>query len=171
MKQLFVLRHAKSSWDSTDLRDFDRPLNERGQKAAEAIGADMRKRRLKFDSVLASPAVRVRQTLACVEKGYGLFPVPRFERRIYDADPETLLALVREAEDSVECLLVVGHNPGLQEALLALTSADDAGLRGQIEDKYPTGALAEVELDVDRWSEAGPGTGRLLSLTRPRDLD
>lgn len=170
MKRLFVLRHAKSSWDSPELRDFDRPLNARGQTAAEAIGRDMRKRRLRFDLVLASPAVRVRQTLAGVEKGYGRSLEPRFERRIYDADVAALVSLVRDADGAAERLLLVGHNPGLQQLLLELTGDDPAGLRRAVAAKYPTGALAEVVLDVADLRDVEPAAGRLVSLTLPRDL-
>ncbi len=99
MKRLTLLRHAKSSWDAPGLQDFDRPLNKRGREAARLVGRELSRRKLRFDLVLASPAMRVRETLEELADGFGSALDIRFEPRIYLADPDTLLDLVRGLSD------------------------------------------------------------------------
>jgi phosphohistidine phosphatase len=169
MKTLTLLRHAKSTWDDPVARDFDRPLNRRGRKAARAIGAEMRRLGLEFDAVIASPAVRVIETLEEVEQGYGRPLAPEFDRRVYLAEPETLLDIVRAAGDDAGRLLLVGHNPGLES--LAMELDGGTGLRDEVALKYPTATLAEIELPAVSWSDIAPGTGRIARFIRPRDLD
>ncbi len=169
MKTLTLLRHAKSTWDDPVARDFDRPLNRRGRRAAEAIGREMQAQGLAFDRVLASPAMRVRQTLDGLAEGYGRSLDPVFDERVYLAPPETLLEIVRTAPEAVERLLIVGHNPGLEALALLLTEGGER--RGELEIKYPTAALAEISLPVGRWSEVGERVGTLARFIRPRDLD
>ena len=170
MKSLTLLRHAKSGWDDPAGRDFDRPLNPRGRRAARAVGAEMKAQGLAFDLVLASPARRVVETLDEIAAGYGALS-PTYDQRIYLASTATLLEIVRGAPDSIERLLLVGHNPGLEELALCLSRRDDAALRGEIEVKYPTGTVAEIELPAQHWAEAKAGTGRIRRFLRPRDLD
>ena len=169
MKTLYLLRHAKSDWGDSSLKDFDRPLNERGWKAAKAMGEEMRARDLVPDVVLVSPAVRTRETLARAEEGFGApFKVVE-DRAIYLAETETLIDLIRGAPAKAGKLMVIGHNPGMHELALALTNGP-AGLRDEVAQKYPTAALAEISFDVDDWADVAPGTGRLRSFVRPRDL-
>ncbi|HEX8126772.1 MAG TPA: histidine phosphatase family protein [Allosphingosinicella sp.] len=170
MKTLTLLRHAKSGWDDPVSRDFDRPLNPRGRKAARTVGLEMKAQGLAFDLVLASPARRVIETLEEVSAGLGGIE-PQFDRRLYLASTATLLEIVRAAPDEVGRLLVVGHNPGLEELALCLSRRDEAGLRAEVEVKYPTGTVAEIALDVERWTEVEEATGRLVRFIRPRDLD
>lgn len=170
MKSLTLLRHAKSGWDDPISRDFDRPLNRRGRRAARTVGGEMKAQGLAFDLVLASPARRVIETLEEVESAYGPFG-PRFDQRLYLASTATLLEIVRAAPDEVERLLLVGHNPGLEDIALRLTRRDEEGLRGEIEVKYPTGTVAEIRLPVERWAEVKEGSGRITRFIRPRDLD
>jgi len=170
MKILTLLRHAKSGWDDPALRDFDRPLNPRGRQAARAMGRAMKSEGLRFDAILASPAVRVTETLEQVAAGYGPLD-PAWEQRIYLASTETLLDLVRQTPDAVERLLLVGHNPGMETMALLLTSPDAGCLRAEIERKYPTGALAEISLPAERWAEVAEGEGRTTRFIRPRDVD
>ena len=169
MKTLTLLRHAKSTWDDPVARDFDRPLNRRGRKAARRIGEEMRALGLSFDAVIASPAVRVKETLAEVEHGYGGSLGAVFEQAVYLASPETLLDLVRAADEGAARLLLVGHNPGLES--LAIDLAGGGSLRAEIAVKYPTATLAEIALPAERWAEVAPGTGRIARFIRPRDLD
>lgn len=169
MKTLTLLRHAKSSWDDRTARDFDRPLNPRGRRAAQTIGQEMRRLQLCFDQVLASPAVRVAETLREVEAGYGRPLGAQFEKRIYLAAPETLLEIVQSADDRAASLLLVGHNPGLE--MLALLLSRDGPLRAELATKYPTATLAEISLPLPRWADAGKGIGALTRFMRPRDLD
>ncbi|HYJ31456.1 MAG TPA: histidine phosphatase family protein [Allosphingosinicella sp.] len=169
MKTLTLLRHAKSTWDDPVARDFDRPLNRRGRKAARRIGEEMRRLGLAFDLVLASPAMRVRETLEEVEAGYGRSLEAAFDPRVYLAAPETLLDIVRATDSAAASLLLAGHNPGLESLAMALDGG--TGLRDEVAVKYPTGTLAEIALPVDRWSEVATGTGRIARFIRPRDLD
>jgi len=169
MKRLTLLRHAKSTWDDPVARDFDRPLNRRGRLAARRVGEEMRSLGLTFDIATASPALRVKETLAEVEAGYGRAFGAAFDQRVYLASPETLLDIVQAAADEAESLLVVGHNPGLESLVLTLTKG--AGLRDEAALKYPTATLAEIALPASRWSDVAPGTGTLERFIRPRDLD
>lgn len=170
MKNLTLLRHAKSGWDDPVSRDFDRPLNPRGRRAARRIGVEMKSEGLAFDLVLASPARRVTETLDEVAAGYGPLPA-RYDERLYLAAAGTLLDIVRTAPESAERLLLVGHNPGLEELALRLSRRDGAGLRGEVEVKYPTGTVAEIVLPAERWAEVREGTGEIVRFIRPRDLD
>jgi len=170
MKTLTLLRHAKSDWSDAVQRDFDRPLNERGRRAARTIGAHMAAEKLIFDRVVASPAVRVVDTIDEVAKGYGRPLAPDFDARIYLASAITLLDLLRETPVEVDRLLLVGHNPGLEQLALELAAADSKNpMRRRIEVKYPTATLAEIAVDADCWNEAA--SGRIVRFVRPRDLD
>ena len=172
MKRLTILRHAKSSWDQPEAEDFDRPLNERGRKAAVRMGKELKRRKMQFDAVLASPAARVRETLDGIAKGDGHFdPEIRFEEAIYLADPATLLDQVKGLSDDVRAPMLVGHNPGLERLILLLTAGDGKGLREKVAEGYPTAALAVIELPAPRWSDVEWGSGVLAELILPRDLD
>jgi len=168
MKVLTLLRHAKSGWDDPALRDFDRPLNPRGRRAAATVGREMRRLGLAFDVVLASPARRVIETLEEVEKAFGTL-APRYDQRLYLAPPETLLEIARETGDEAESLLLVGHNPGLEELVLRLSA--NGALRSEAELKYPTATLAEMRFDVASWRHMREGGATLARFVRPRDLD
>ena len=170
MKTLTLLRHAKSSWSDPAQDDFDRPLNPRGVAAARRMGSEMRALGLSFDAVLASPARRAAETLDRAAETYG--PLARdYDRRIYLASPATLLAIARESDDAVDRLLLVGHNPGFHLLALLLTGDSGGPLKAELAAKYPTGALAEIELPVARWRDLAEGRGRLTRFIRPRDLD
>lgn len=169
MKILTLLRHAKSAWDDPVARDFDRPLNQRGRRAAHTIGREMRAQGLAFDQVIASPAARVVETLQDVEQGYGRGLEPSFDKRIYLASTDLLLEVIHGADDGAERLLVVGHNPGLEKLALLLTKSGE--LRAEVAVKYPTATLAEIELPVEGWGEVDEGIGTITRFIRPRDLD
>jgi phosphohistidine phosphatase len=170
MKTLTLLRHAKSGWDDPVSRDFDRPLNPRGRRAARTVGAEMKAQGLAFDLVLASPARRVIETLEEVAAAFG--PIrPRYHERLYLASITALTDIVRGAPEEVRRLLLVGHNPGLEELALILSTREPGGLRGEVELKYPTGTVAEIELPAERWAEVREGSGRIVRFIRPRDLD
>jgi len=168
MKILTLLRHAKSGWDDPSLRDFDRPLNPRGRRAAATVGREMRRLGLGFDVVVASPARRVIETLDEVEKAFGTL-APCYDQRLYLAPPETLLEVARETGEEAESLLLVGHNPGLEELVLRLSAK--GALRGEAEVKYPTATLAEMRFDVASWRQLRDGAATLARFVRPRDLD
>ena len=157
MKSLTLLRHAKSERDSPDGSDFARSLNERGRNDAERMGQEIRRIGLRYDLIVASPAQRVVETL----EGVGGLP-PLFDRRIYEASTGDLLRIVEEADDEVQRLMLVGHNPGF--GMLAGRLAN-----GVVD--FPTGALVEIELAIDHWRDAGEASGLLVRFIRPKELD
>lgn len=170
MKRLVVLRHAKSSWDDPALGDFERPLNGRGREAALKIGEELKRRALTFDLAIASPAVRVRQTLDQLEQSYGELCTVDFREEFYLASSSTLLRALRGLSDEVSIVLVAGHNPGLQELVLLL-AAPDQPLHGQVREKFPTSATALLDIQVGQWSELERGGASLMDLILPRSLD
>lgn len=172
MKTLTILRHAKSSWDDAVARDFDRPLNARGQRAAVTVGRHMRSEGLSFDHVVASPAVRITETVEQVESGYGSALAPAWDRRIYLASASTLMDVVHELPAGADSALLIGHNPGLEDLILMLVPdrSSDA-LRSSVEEKFPTAALAVITFETDDWSAIRSNSGALVRFIRPRDLD
>ncbi|QDX27309.1 histidine phosphatase family protein [Sphingomonas suaedae] len=172
MKTLTLLRHAKSSWDDPVARDFDRPLNARGQRAAATVGRHMRGEGLQFDHVLASPAVRVVETIQHLETGYGSELAPAWDRRIYLASASSLLDVIHELPAGAGSALLIGHNPGLEDLTLTLVP-DRSGdaLRDSVEEKFPTAALVEMRFDTDDWDMVRAGDATLVRFVRPRDLD
>ena len=160
MKRLFLLRHAKSSWSDPRLADFDRPLNNRGLRAAPLMGRLMRERKVRPDLILCSPAERARQTAALVVEAARLDTPLRYDERIYEATPARLLAVVSGAGDAGE-LLLVGHNPGMEELVELLTGETR---------RMPTAALARITLDTEKWARPREGAARLEELVKPKEL-
>ncbi|BAV66292.1 SixA phosphatase family protein [Sphingobium cloacae] len=172
MKRLTLLRHAKSDWDDPVARDFDRPLNRRGEKAAMLMGRFAQAQKMRFDHLVASPAVRVVQTLETFFAGYGETLDAHWDRRIYLASAATLLDVVRDLPDDAGTALMSGHNPGFEELILELVPDDGAcPVRDDVEVKFPTASLAVLDLPIDRWADARESIATLVSFTRPRDLD
>ncbi|MDB5683006.1 MAG: putative phosphohistidine phosphatase SixA [Sphingomonas bacterium] len=170
MKRLTLLRHAKAGWDAQVSRDFDRPLNPKGRRAARTVGRHMRDTGMAFDHVIASPATRVVDTLDEVWSGYGRSVRSAFDKRVYLASAATLLDILHEAPDEAESLLLSGHNPGMEELVLLLVAGGGDGLDA-VEEKFPTASVAVIRFTADRWEDLRPGSGTLDSFTRPRDLD
>ena len=171
MKTLTLLRHAKSDMGEPGMRDFDRPLNAKGHRAAAAVGRHLKGLGIGFDAVVASPAARVTDTLDEFGRAFGGLPVPQWDKRAYLASAPMLLDLIHAADDSVERLLLVGHNPGLEELALDLVPDDSDERRGDVEEKFPTASVAVIEFAVDSWEEVANGAGRLVRFIRPRDID
>lgn len=161
MKTLFLLRHAKSSWKDAGQPDFERPLNERGKQAAPLIGKFMRKQKLSPDIIICSPAKRAAQTIARANAAASFTAPLRYDERIYEASVATLSTLVSQLDESAETVLLVGHNPGLEGLLEALT--------GEVR-RMPTAALAHVSLDIERWADVREQSGELVRLVKPKDL-
>ena len=171
MKTLTLLRHAKSGDDGLALRDFDRTLNDKGRRAARAIGARIRLLGHRFDRIVASPAQRVAETIEEAGGAFGRTVAPDWDRRLYLASCQTLLDIVRETPDEVDRLLIVAHNPGLEQLVLTLVPGPHDAMRDSVVEKYPTASVAAMTLAIDRWADAAPGCGRLDAFIRPRDLD
>lgn len=168
MKTLGLLRHAKSDWDDMAKRDFDRGLNDRGRKGASLIGRYIQRYEVDFDLLLASPAERVKQTLASALPRME----PVFDPRLYLASTDTLMEVLREQGEEADAILVAAHNPGLQELLFALVppSAEDT-MFDDAANKYPTATFAVFSLDIDDWADLKENCGKLVHFKRPRDLD
>ncbi|RWE44061.1 MAG: histidine phosphatase family protein [Mesorhizobium sp.] len=168
MKQLLLLRHAKSSWDDRDLDDFDRPLAERGLKAARLIGRELAARDWMPDLALVSPALRTRDTWRLVAAELPVHPRVAFAQPLYEASAADILSQVRKADPSSRCLVVLGHNPGLEDLAKQLAGPrSEAKARGRLDEKFPTAALARFVLEDD-WS--GLSSARLTHCLRPKDL-
>ena len=170
MKTIFLLRHAKSSWDDVSLPDHDRPLSERGRAAAPRIGAYMRGAGYLPDLVLCSTATRTRLTLDAVLSELGVEPAIEFQEELYLVAPGDMLDLVRSVPDTVEAVLLVSHNPGTGMLAAALSGDGLPEKIYQMRAKFPTTGLAIIELSVDRWKEVIDGCGTLKEFIRPRDL-
>jgi phosphohistidine phosphatase len=172
MKTLGLYRHAKSDWNDARARDFDRPLNARGRKGAVAMARHMQAMGFEWDRVIASPAVRVAETIEMGTAELGITIPVNWDRRIYLASSATLLDLIREIEGDPASVLMVGHNPGLEDLIFDLVPDDGSSpLRDLVEEKFPTATLAILEIDVATWSDVEMGLARLTHLMRPRDLD
>lgn len=162
MKTLLLLRHAKSSPIDPAGRDFDRSLNDRGKKEAELIADFIRRQNIPIDLIVCSPAVRAKQTMELILATDRLAPEVRFDRRIYDASPTQLLEVISGVEDERRCLLIVGHNPGIEELLTLLLGE---------EQHMPTAALAKVALSPKNWNQLVPGKGILETFVTARGLE
>jgi phosphohistidine phosphatase len=171
MRILLLLRHAKSSWDDAALQDFDRALAPRGERAAVAVGAEIARRNWQAERTLVSSALRTRQTWQLIAPLLGEARDAEFRDDLYHATSALMLDLIQTTKNDVGSLMIVGHNPGLEElaALLAAENSDAEAMRG-MDAKFPTGALARYEIETS-WRELGAGTARLTHFIRPRDLE
>ena len=163
MKTLLILRHAKSSWKDEGLTDFDRPLNGRGQRDAPRMGTLLREHDLIPDKILSSNAVRARSTALLAAEAAGFKGDLELTADFYLAPPATYLQRLAMLPEEVGRVMVVGHNPGLEELVAHLTGTDDP---------FPTAALAKVNLPIESWSELTPTTeGELDGLWLPKEMD
>ena len=171
MKTLYLLRHAKSSWDDPTLDDFDRPLAARGRAAAPRIGAFMRAAGWLPDMVLCSAARRTRETWALVAAALDADIAVTYTDALFHGSPSGLLAVLRGAPDTAMAVALVAHSPAIENlaARLSGPGSDVAGL-DLLRGKFPTAALAVIAFDADRWDAVGEGGGRLIRFVRPKDL-
>lgn len=166
--RLYLLRHAKSSWDDDSLPDVERPLSPRGRKAASALRRYFKTTQLTVDLVLCSPSSRTRQTWERVHAGVHSGEV-RFVPSIYEAGSAALLEVVRGIDESATSVVLIGHNPGLADLADDLVADGRPEAMARLRDGFPTGAFATLRLD-GAWRAAGPHTGFLEEFVRPRDL-
>jgi phosphohistidine phosphatase len=158
-----MLRHAKSSWDEPAQADHDRPLKKRGIKAAGQMGRLLRDKGLRPERVLCSTAVRARETLRLVLLESGLQPDVEYSERIYHCSPSDFVVALQNVRGAIQQVMLVGHNPGMEEFLFQLTGRNEA---------FPTAALARLNIDLSDWSEFSDDTrGRLIDLWRPKELE
>ena len=167
MRQIWLLRHAKSSWDDPTLADRDRPLAARGRRDAATMSvhlAGLPMPRL----VLCSAGLRARQTLAAVLPSLGSDLEVRIEPELYTFDADVLFGRLRRVDDDVPSVLLVGHNPALEE--LAMDLAADGPIRSRLDEKFPTGALATIEVPDAPWTSLLPGTGQVTRFVTPKTV-
>jgi phosphohistidine phosphatase len=162
MKTLFLLRHAKSSWKDETLADFERPLNRRGKRAAETMGEYLKSKNVVPELILCSPAVRARETLALVTKAAKWATEVRYDQRIYEASGLRLAEVMSQIENDRKIVMMVGHNPGLEELLFLLTGTSQ---------KVPTGTVAKVLLKSTKWATAADKRATLDWIVKPRELE
>lgn len=170
MRFLYLLRHAKSSWDNIAVADHDRPLAPRGEKAAGIMAQHMREAGVVPDHIICSSAVRTRETLALLGKVVKGVSVT-FEPRIYEASVFSLLQVLAAQEDTAQRIMMIGHNPGMERLTMLLCGHEgEPGALAALRLKYPTAALATIALDIPSWSAIEEGTGRLQAFVKPRDF-
>ena len=173
MRRLILLRHAKSDRPA-GVPDRDRPLAERGRAAAPRMGTYLVREGLRPGHVMVSPARRTQETWEAVRAAMGealagieAETVPM----IYEAPAPRLLDAVRAAPDQATCLMLVGHNPGLQDLAVELAARGDRRARERLATQFPTAAVAVIDLEAERWAEIAWGQGVLERFVKPRDLD
>ena len=171
MRRLMLLRHAKSDWSAPGTDDRDRPLSPRGREAAPKMGAYMARHALVPDLIVASPALRVGETLDGLLPAFKDAPSVRRDDRLYETGARELLEVIKETAKSMHSLMLVGHNPGLAELASLLMAAGDVEARRQLIEKFPTAALAVIDFPLDDWSKIHPKAGRLDRFVVPRALD
>lgn len=161
MKTLLVLRHAKSSWKEPGMPDHDRPLNKRGKREAPQMGRLLRKEELLPDLIISSTARRARNTAEAVIEESGYAGELVLERELYAAPPEAYLEVLSRLETDHQMVMVVGHNPGMEELVTELTGEDVT---------LATAALVQIDLPIDHWSDLSDTTqGKLVKLWGPNE--
>lgn len=162
MKTLLILRHAKSSWDDPSLSDHDRPLNDRGLKIAPLMGQLIKREGLVPDAMFSSTAVRAMHTALLVADASGFKNEALSVNRFYPGTPADYIETLAASDNSAQSIMVIGHNPGLEELLCALTKEHEI---------LPTAALAHLELPLEQWSELTPKTkAKLIKVYRPKEI-
>jgi phosphohistidine phosphatase len=163
MKTLLVMRHAKSSWKEAAQADETRPLNKRGRRDAPRMGRLLREKGLVPQAIVSSTAERARQTAIAAAEASGFEGEIQFEASLYAAPAEAYLALLHGMAPELQIVMVVGHNPGVDELVDELTGEDE---------HLSTGSIARIELPIERWEDLSPETeARLETSWRPREQD
>ena len=170
-KRLILLRHAKSAWDNPSVADFDRPLSNRGRKAAPLVGAYLGRHGLVPGLVLASSARRAAETLDLVSAGWQTKPTVRKLKSLYLAMPREMLRRVQAVGKEPDCVMLVGHNPGIADLANWLCSYGKAEQRASLARKFPTGAIAAIEFDVEDWGDVDAETGHLIDFATPKQIE
>ncbi len=166
MKTLYVIRHAKSSWDAMNVDDFERPLNERGKRDAPRMGKRLKEKDIHPGLMLASPAKRTLNTSKRIAKILG-YPRDNIktDRRLYHPDEETILSIVQGLKDKLDHVMLFSHNPGLTDFVNTLMDgANDI-------DNVPTCGVVALQFNVDSWSDVDWGKGKLLFFDYPKSKE
>jgi phosphohistidine phosphatase len=168
MKMVTLMRHGKSDWDAPFSTDFERPLKNRGRKDAARMGRFMRDLDLVPELIISSPANRAHNTAELFAEAAGFEDEIEWEGAIYGADSVELVSLLRSASDAYDHVMIVGHNPGLEELCSRLIGTDPYGPAWGI--RMPTAAVAHLLLDIVSWNDVQASSGQLQWLTTPRSL-
>lgn len=161
MKTLLLLRHAKSSWDQPEMKDHDRPLNKRGHKEAPKVGKYLKANNLIPDLILSSTARRAHDTAQAVAEACGYDKPIELNQDLYMSDPACYLDIIQSLPESVNRVLVVGHNPDMEQLLTILTD---------VTEHMTTAALAQIDLPISNWQELNEATdSRLQNLWAPHE--
>ena len=161
MKNLLVLRHAKSSWENAELSDFERPLNKRGLETIQVIGQEFFRLNLQIDLILSSPAKRAKQTAILVKESGGLACEICYEDGIYEASVMKLSHIISKIDDKYNHVLLVGHNPGLEELIRVISGKTQV---------MPTATLVKLDLEIESWSKISAKCGKLDFAITPSEL-
>lgn len=162
MKTLFLMRHAKSSWNNVALSDFERPLNERGFRAASLMAKYMQENGLVPELIICSPALRAKTTAKIIQMEAHVAGELLFDSTIYEASVGDLFAVLQNLDDAFSSVLLVGHNPGME------------GLNGNLTGEFqpfPTAALAKINLEIEDWKSLKPFAGKLETIVKPREIE
>jgi phosphohistidine phosphatase len=170
VKTILLLRHAKSAWGDPGLGDHDRPLNRRGEKAAQAVGEYLTAHGPLPDLILCSTAIRARQTLAPLVELLTPAPPISLEKGLYLASEDVLLERLRDLPGEVRTVLLIGHNDGIWMLAEALAGQGKSSALAALREKYPTGTLASLVASTGRWPDLAVGSAELTAFVRPRDL-
>lgn len=170
LRGLYILRHAKSSWDSPALPDHERPLDPRGERAALVMGRFIAQRRFLPDLVLCSTAVRAQETLALVSSQWPGVPPTELIPQLYLNGERELMHAIMAVDDIHRTVMVVAHNPDLHDLVTTLARRGDAALLDRATAKFPTAAFAAIKLPLAHWAGIGHATGTLACFATPRDL-
>ena len=172
MRRLLLFRHAKAEPGGPELDDHDRALTERGVSDAAAMARYIKNRAYVPSRILCSTSMRTRQTIEPLLKDYPL-PV-EWQGALYLAPAGKIIALAQDADGGDSVLMLVGHNPGLEQAAAMLArdpvKPKEQGLHDLLEEKFPTAALAVIDFEMGSWSKLAPCSGKLVDFVRPRDL-
>ncbi|PWE55175.1 phosphohistidine phosphatase [Metarhizobium album] len=168
-RRLLLLRHAKSAWPE-GVADKERPLAPRGEKAAPVMGAYLARERLNADLALVSPARRTQESWTLLRRAWPKAPGRRDIDDLYETSAETVLAVIRTLEADRRSVLILGHNPGLEDLARLLIGAGQTDDRLRLETKFPTCGLAVIDFKVKSWAKLAPGSGTLERFVMPKML-
>lgn len=163
MKKLFIVRHAKSSWDFPELDDYDRPLNKRGKRNAPEMGQRLAKKNLLPDKMITSPAKRAAATAKRIAKEIS-YPNDRIQKEplFYHGSIQDMISIVQGQDNGISTIMIFGHNPGLTDLANKLSGSDIYNI--------PTCGIVELEFNVDAWDKIGKGIGKLVSFDYPKKI-
>ncbi len=170
MKRLYLLRHAKAERDADSGEDFDRPLAARGRRDAESLGRELSAKNWRPDLIVTSTSVRTLETAAHLTAAWPTLISITKDKDLYLASAARIMSCVRAAPDSAGSLMIVAHNPGLEEFALKLAGHVAGDALRRMQKKFPTCALAVFDLSIDHWARASPDFARLIAYFTPKDL-